>query len=405
MALVERGRSRKRRKTRWSDQLPIATTSSLSVIPKYIPAGLSIEQQEALLVRVRIEEITRKLTMNDLDIDYTNERDRSPSPEPVYDAQGKRVNTREQRAKNKLNAERHSLVLLAKSMNPLFKPPADYVAAGVQKATRKIPIPVDQYPDYNFIGLIIGPRGNTQKRMEKDTRCKISIRGKGSVKEGKNRTIQPDDHEPLHVLVTGDTEEDVAKAASMIQKLLVPIDETQNEHKMLQLRELAEINGTLRDRRWFPTEPASFEMSNVKCAHCGEVSHPTSDCPFKNSGLSIGAAKSSTQQQIESEYEKFLTEIGDSPPQQPSYAQQSTTPENTDAAYQEFLASINNQSSTQQQAQDQQQQPWQWQNGMQMPGQVPWAQQNPWQQYAAYYGGAYAQAAPWQTAGSYYYNY
>ncbi len=36
----------------------------------------------------------------------------------------------------------------------------------------------------------------------------------------------------------------------MIDQLLVPIDEGKNEWKRKQLRELAEINGTLRDRLW-----------------------------------------------------------------------------------------------------------------------------------------------------------
>jgi hypothetical protein len=38
-------------------------------------------------------------------------------------------------------------------------------------------IPQDAFPTYNFIGLIIGPRGNTQKRMQKETNTKIAIRG------------------------------------------------------------------------------------------------------------------------------------------------------------------------------------------------------------------------------------
>ena len=40
----------------------------------------------------------------------------------------------------------------------------------------------------NFIGLIIGPRGNTLKKMERETGAKIMIRGKGSVKEGKGKS-------------------------------------------------------------------------------------------------------------------------------------------------------------------------------------------------------------------------
>ena len=55
----------------------------------------------------------------------------------------------------------------------------------VIKVSDKVMIPQEQHPDINFVGLLIGPRGNTLKSMEKDTGAKIIIRGKGSVKEGK----------------------------------------------------------------------------------------------------------------------------------------------------------------------------------------------------------------------------
>ncbi|CAN0476234.1 unnamed protein product, partial [Hapterophycus canaliculatus] len=96
-------------------------------------------------------------------------------------------------------------------------------------------------------GLIIGPRGNTQKRMERETDCKIAIRGKGSVKEGARRgPMAIDEDDELHVYVSGETEEAVEKAAKEVGKLLRPLDDEQNEHKQKQLRELALINGTLR---------------------------------------------------------------------------------------------------------------------------------------------------------------
>ena len=61
-------------------------------------------------------------------------------------------------------------------------------------------------------GLIIGPRGNTQKRMERETDCKIAIRGKGSVKEGARRgPMAIDEDDELHVYVSGETEEAVEK--------------------------------------------------------------------------------------------------------------------------------------------------------------------------------------------------
>ena len=52
--------------------------------------------------------------------------DRSPSPEPIYDNQGKRLNTREVRTRAKLDGERHKLVLEMLKLNPDYKAPADY---------------------------------------------------------------------------------------------------------------------------------------------------------------------------------------------------------------------------------------------------------------------------------------
>jgi hypothetical protein len=48
---------------------------------------------------------------------------------------------------------------------------------------------LEKYPDINFMGLLIGPRGNTMKKLEKDTGAKVMIRGKGTVKEGKGITF------------------------------------------------------------------------------------------------------------------------------------------------------------------------------------------------------------------------
>jgi len=323
-------RIKRRKKTRWAPADVVGpTTASVSAIPKYIPGGLTVEQTEALMVRARIEEITRKLNMNELDLELYTER--SPSPEPVYDTSGKRVNTRDQRAKDRLMYERQKMVEMAMAMFPQFKPPADYTPATTKKM-RKIYIPIERFPEYNFIGLIIGPRGNTQKKMERETGAKIAIRGKGSVKEGKGRRdgkVQPGEDEPLHVLITADTELQLDKASKQVQGLLVPVEEGKNEHKRQQLRELAEINGTLRDRSWNqPLEGRSWTRPEVKCEYCNEVSHPTSDCPLKAQGI----LPPEKQVKLENDYEKFLAEIGEGP----SGGQD---------AYAEFMAAIGSDST------------------------------------------------------------
>ena len=51
---------------------------------------------------------------------------RSPSPEPIYDQHGKRQNTREVRARRKIEDERHQLIAELLVLNPEYKAPADY---------------------------------------------------------------------------------------------------------------------------------------------------------------------------------------------------------------------------------------------------------------------------------------
>jgi splicing factor 1 len=136
----------------------------------------------------------------------------------VYGTDGKRINTREFRYRKKLEDERHKLVQQAQKLDPQFVPPVDYQRP--RKAVEKLYIPVRDYPDINFIGLIIGPRGNTLKKMEAESKAKISIRGKGSVKEGKIPTANDGLEEDLHCLITADAPEKVAKAIKLIEKII-----------------------------------------------------------------------------------------------------------------------------------------------------------------------------------------
>ena len=243
--------------------------------------------------------------------DERPERERSPSPPPRYDARGARVNTREHRIEQKLRDERNDLAgwLVARCPH-LFRPPQDWRPT---KKKRKIFVPEKEFPGYNFIGLIIGPRGNTQKRMQRETNTRIAIRGKGCIKGNANREPNTDyaEDEDLHVTITGDTDEEVDRAAAMVRQLLKPVDETFNEHKRAQLRELALINGTLRDiegMNYPEKDVASYraDVALVTCAICGDGGHPTRDCPMRNNA----AAASGAQAEMSSEYQSFLSELG-----------------------------------------------------------------------------------------------
>lgn len=107
--------------------------------------------------------------------------------------------------------------------DPNFRPPVEYhQQKRSQRPSEKVYIPVKEFPEINFFGLLVGPRGNSLKKMERDSGAKISIRGKGSVKEGKARPDQyaEDAEEDLHCLVIADSEDKVAACVRLINKVI-----------------------------------------------------------------------------------------------------------------------------------------------------------------------------------------
>jgi len=256
-----------------------------------------------------------------------NHPDRSPSPPPIYGPDGTRKNTRVQRWKEQYTEERAECLEKIMELKGMRAP--GFLTK--RKRSRKIRIPVEDHPTYNFIGLIIGPRGKTQKDMESKTGCKIAIRGKGSVKEGakgrRNGVPLEGEDEPLHVVITGDDPAAIDAAAEMIESMLVVIDDEKNVHKQNQLRELALLNGTLKDEEWcnlcgekghrnFEC-PKRFSAASVagggglqiKCAICGDTSHPTRDCKMVKSGGGGGEDTMNKERQLDSDYSAFMAEL------------------------------------------------------------------------------------------------
>ena len=293
-------------------------------LPTKVTALMTNEELVAYAIHVRLEEIGQKLRIGDV---VPQNRERSPSPPPQYDSFGKRTNTREIRYRKRLEDERHRLVEGAMRWIPDFRPPSDYRRP--IKTQEKIYLPVNDYPEINFIGLLIGPRGNTLKKMETESGAKIAIRGKGSVKEGKGRSdaVQLGNlEEDLHCLIMGETEDKVRKAVELVEKVIETastIPETQNDLKRSQLRELATLNGTLRDdegqlcqncgavghRKYDCPEIKNF-TANVVCRICGSQGHIARDCPQRNDP---GFAQNINDKQgpaVDQEYRNLMLELG-----------------------------------------------------------------------------------------------
>ncbi|XP_056863175.1 KH domain-containing protein At4g26480 [Raphanus sativus] len=128
----------------------------------------------------------------------------------------------------------------------------------IVKRSIRVDIPVDKYPNYNFVGRLLGPRGNSLKRVEASSECRVLIRGRGSIKDPVKEEMMRGKpgyehlNEQLHILVEAELPIEIVDARLMqareiLADLLTPVEETHDFYKKQQLRELALLNGSLRE--------------------------------------------------------------------------------------------------------------------------------------------------------------
>ncbi|KAL7748740.1 hypothetical protein RI367_005894 [Sorochytrium milnesiophthora] len=317
----DRGRSRASKslkRSRWGPE------SKLGLPPTMQAGSMTRDQIILYVLHLRSEEISRRLRTNSY---IPRSPSRSPSPEPQYSSEGKRINTREFRYRKRLEDERHKLVQQAGKLDPHYRPPDDYRRP--TRLTEKIYIPVREFPEINFIGLLLGPRGSTLKNMENESLAKIAIRGKGSVKEGKGApTSYQNQEEDLHCLITADSDEKVKKAVQLVNHIIETastVPEHDNELKRKQLRDLAALNGTLRDdenqicqncggvghKRWNCPEKQNY-TNNIVCHVCGGVGHMSRDCVQRKNPEAMREVRE-RDSKLDSEYANLMAELGAGP--------------------------------------------------------------------------------------------
>ena len=295
--------SKSQRQSRWEPAY-MKTFTPLPV--SCIPDGIDVNEFENLLRKQRLNDISRRLAMNTFEDDDPDLR--SPSPEPIYDSKtGKRLNTRLVLNREKYMKEKNDIIGELILYDKNYNPPSDY------KPPKKVKILYIKNNDkYNFTKYIIGPRGDNQKKLEEQSHCKITIRGRGS-NWNSNSSYQKsykDEQEPLHVYIQADTEEDLEKGEKMILPLL---DENSEEYKKMKMALTVNYNsnepacefcGERGHKSWAcPMNIGQFSKVEIKCKYCGDKGHPSCDCPFKPSD------EKEPKNEMEKELHQFLKEI------------------------------------------------------------------------------------------------
>ncbi|XP_064626747.1 KH domain-containing, RNA-binding, signal transduction-associated protein 2-like isoform X2 [Lineus longissimus] len=134
------------------------------------------------------------------------------------------------------------------------KPLTDVSTDKPIKVSEKVTIPIKQFPKFNFVGKLLGPKGHTLKRLQDETKTKMAILGRGSMRDkakeeecrkegGKYAHLAED----LHVFVeasapASEAHSRIAHALSELKAYLIP-DPNNDEIRQQQMQEMAYLNG------------------------------------------------------------------------------------------------------------------------------------------------------------------
>ncbi|XP_020797888.1 KH domain-containing, RNA-binding, signal transduction-associated protein 3 isoform X2 [Drosophila serrata] len=130
---------------------------------------------------------------------------------------------------------------------------ADVYKQKPMKITQKVFVPVKQYPKFNFTGKILGPKGNSLRRLQDETQCKIAIKGRTSIRDRAKEEQLRNCGDPRYahlqkdlflevstVATPAECYARIAYALAEIRKYLIPDKNDEVSHE--QLRELMEMD-------------------------------------------------------------------------------------------------------------------------------------------------------------------
>ncbi|XP_049826743.1 KH domain-containing, RNA-binding, signal transduction-associated protein 2 isoform X2 [Aethina tumida] len=123
------------------------------------------------------------------------------------------------------------------------------------KVTVKVLVPVREHPKFNFVGKLLGPKGNSMKRLQEETMCKMAVLGRGSMKDRQKEEELRNSLDPkyghlsddLHVEISAlgppaEAHARVAFALAEVRKYLIP--DNNDNIRQEQMREMEIITSS-----------------------------------------------------------------------------------------------------------------------------------------------------------------
>ncbi|XP_073845364.1 quaking related 58E-1 [Musca autumnalis] len=117
------------------------------------------------------------------------------------------------------------------------------------RVAQKVWFPIKEYPKFNFVGKIMGPKGNTLRQLQDETYCKMTVLGRNSMRDhAKEEELRKSGNlkyahlsRDLHIEIStvappSEAYHRLAFALAEVRKFMVP--DTNDDIRMEQMREL-----------------------------------------------------------------------------------------------------------------------------------------------------------------------
>ncbi|AES71884.2 RNA-binding KH domain protein [Medicago truncatula] len=176
-----------------------------------------VRKAKVLALQIRVDQISKMLESENPEIVDTQN---SPLEDenPGASKAGSQINSKKSEM---LELEKREAIGEILKLDPSYKPPPGFKPLLKED---NVPLPVQEYPGYKFVGLIYGTEGDNQKRLEKETGTKIKIHGtkadtgeKGEIKPGTDVQCG---YQEMHVNISADSFDKVDAAISIIELLI-----------------------------------------------------------------------------------------------------------------------------------------------------------------------------------------
>ncbi|XP_014241739.1 KH domain-containing, RNA-binding, signal transduction-associated protein 2-like [Cimex lectularius] len=151
--------------------------------------------------------------------------------------------------------------------------PVDLYRERPIRAVIKVQVPIKEHPRFNFVGKLLGPKGNSFKRLQEETMTKMAILGRGSMRDKQKEEECRSSLDPkyshladeLHVEIAAlappaEAHARLAYALAELRKYLVP--DLNDEIRMEQLREIEAEGGIVHRRPQAPPRSILARQTN-----------------------------------------------------------------------------------------------------------------------------------------------